>query len=196
MATLNDLAKKVRNTKNRLSNLFIQVWTGSAYEFRNMGRITGAEFTSEPVTSEADQDGRESSQLFDITVSWSLMQTSNEELSLMGELAIPSDVTNFPNGHRIYASGNKLQTSELNNNLTSGVTGLDDGQPDYTQLNSVDPDGLYFRNVLLKPSPEVNLSGEDAMINIEFTGTVETDALDGFDDTNKEDANWIVVSPE
>jgi len=195
MATLSDLGKKVRNTRHRLSTFFIQDYDGS-YLFRNAGRIMNGSFESTPVTSSADQDGRESSQLFDITVTFALMQTSNTELALMEEFAMPTDTDNFPNGHRIYVSGSKLQTSTLNNNLTSGVSDLQDGQPDYTQLSAEDPDGIYFRNVLLKPSPEIDLSGEESSIGLEFTGTVEQQAFNGFDDTTKEDGNWLVISPE
>jgi hypothetical protein len=152
-------------------------------------------FSSEPVTSSADQDGRESSQLFNITVSFAMMQTSNEELSLLDELAMPSDTDKFPNGHRIYVSGSKLLTSELNSSLNG------DGDPDYTTLgdDSSEPhdvDGLYFKNVLLKPSPDIDLSGEESSIGLEFNGRLETDALSGFDDNGTEDANHIVVSPE
>jgi len=194
MATLSDLAKKVRNTRHRLSTFFLQVYN-SSYEFVNMGRVMNGSFSSEPITSSADQDGRESSQLFNITVSFALMQTSNEELSLLDELAMPSDTSNFPNGHRIYVSGGKLLTSELNGALDGS------GNPDYKTLgdDSSDPhdvDGLFFKNVLLKPSPDIDLSGEESSIGIEFTGRLETDALSDFDDTSKSDANHIVVSPE
>lgn len=194
MATLSDLSKKVRNTRHRLSSFFLQVNTGS-YEFVNVGRVMNGSFSSEPVTSSADQDGRESSQLFNITVTFALMQTSNEELSLLDELAMPSDTTNFPNGHRIYVSGGKLLTSELNSALDGS------GNPDYTVLgdDSSDPhdvDGLYFKNVLLKPSPDIDLSGEESSIGLEFNGRLETDALSGFDDNGTVDANHIVVSPE
>ena len=195
MATLTDLSKRVRNTRHRLSSFFIQVHTGSAYEFRNVGRVMNGSFSSEPVTSSADQDGRESSQLFNITVSFAMMQTSNEELSLLDELAMPSDTDKFPNGHRIYVSGSKLLTSELNSSLNG------DGDPDYTTLgdDSSEPhdvDGLYFKNVLLKPSPDIDLSGEESSIGLEFNGRLETDALSGFDDKGQADANHIVVSPE
>lgn len=196
MATLADLGKKVRNTEHRLSSFFLQDHDGSNYLFRNMGRVINGSFETSPVTSSMDQDGRESSQLFEMTVSFALIQSSNVELALMEELAMPTDDTNFPNGHRIYISGSKLQTSTLNNNLTSGVSGLQDGQPDYTQLSSEDPDGIYFRNVLLKPSPTIDLAGEESTIGLEFTAKVEHDAFVGFDDTTQEDGNWIVVSPE
>jgi len=194
MATLSDLSKKVRNTRHRQSSFFLQVYD-TAYTFVNMGRVMNANFSSEPVTSSADQDGRESSQLFNITVTFALMQTSNEELSMMGDLAIPSDATNFPNGHRLYVSGGKLLTSELNSALTAG------GDPDYTQLGDTatapsDPDGFYFKNVLFKPSPDIDLSGGEAMIGLEFTGQLNLSALDGMDDKTVEDANHIVISPE
>ena len=189
---LSNLAKKVRNTRNRLSSFFLQVHTGS-YEFVNMGRVMNGSFSSEPVTSSADQDGRESAQLFDITVSFAMMQTSNAELSLLSDLAIPSDTTNFPNGHRIYVSGSKLLTDTLNSNLID--TGDNKGDPDYSALKSEDPDGLYFKNVLLKPSPDIDLAGDESSIGIEFTGRVNTDVMQGFD-RDESDANHIVISPE
>jgi len=194
MATLSDLAKKVRNTRHRLSTFFLQVYNTS-YEFVNMGRVMNGSFSSEPITSSADQDGRESSQLFNITVSFAMMQTSNQELSLLEELAMPTDTTNFPNGHRLYISGSKLQTSELNSALTAS------GDPDYTVLgdDTSDPhdvDGMYFKNVLFKPSPDIDLAGEESSVAIEFTGRLETDALSGFDNNTVSDANHIVVSPE
>lgn len=194
MATLTDLGKKVRNTRRRLSSFFLQVHTGS-YEFVNMGRIINATFNSESIASSGDQDGRESAQLFDITVSFALLQTSNEELSLLEELAMPSDTTNFPNGHRVYVSGSKLLTSTLNSNLTGN------GDPDYqvfgdTSSDPSDPDGLYFKNVLLKPSPEIDLSGDESTIGLEFTGRIETSVLSGLDDDTSSDGNHIVISPE
>lgn len=192
MATLSQLGKKVRNTRHRLSSFFLQIHDGS-FTFVNMGRVMNASFTSEPVTSSADQDGRESAQLFNITVSFALMQTSNTELSLLSELAMPSDTTNFPNGHNLYVSGSKLTTSALN--------GASSPDPDYTTLGDTstdpsDPDGLYFKNVLFKPSPEIDLTGEESSIGLEFTGRVNTDVMAGFDDTASADANHIVISPE
>lgn len=193
MATLSDLGKKVRNTRHRLSTFFLQVHTGS-FEFVNVGRIINASFSSEPVASSGDQDGRESSELFNITVSFAMLQTSNEELSLLEELAMPSDATNFPNGHNIYVSGSKVLTSDLNSALTGG-------EPDYTVLSDdsgepYDPDGLYFKNVLLKPSPDIDLAGEESSIGVEFTGRLETSVMSGFDDTTTSSANHINVSPE
>jgi len=195
MATLSDLAKKVRNTVNRQSQAFLRVWTGSAYEFRNVGRIMDSSFNAESVSSDADQDGRESTELYDITVSFSMMQTTNEELSLLEELAIPTDEINYPNGHSIYFSGdNQLATSTLNSKLTTGE------HPDYTVFGDTttdpsDPNGIYFRNVLLKPSTEINLSGDSSMIPVEFTGRLPLSAFSDLDNESLEDGNHIVVSP-
>jgi len=189
MAALTDLSKTVANTANRQSQIFLRVWTGSAYEFRNVGRVVDSSFTAEPVASDADQDGRESAQLFDITVSFSMMQASETEVSLLEELSMPTDTTNFENGHSIYVSGtNQLTESTLNSATTSG-------DPDYTTLNTDDPRGVYFKNVLLKPTAEINLMGENSMIPIEFTGRVPNDVFANFDDTSSSDANHIVVSP-
>ena len=197
MASLTDLAKQVRNTKNRQSQAFLRVWDSgsSSYEFRNVGRIMDSSFNSEPVASDADQDGRESSQLFDITVSFTMMQAANEELSLLTDLALPTDATNYPNGHSLYFSGdNQLSTTELNSALNG------DNEPDYTVLGDdssepADPNGFYFKNVLLKPSAEIDLSGETSMLPIEFTGRVPLDVFLDFDDDSVEDGNHINISP-
>lgn len=194
--TLITLAKKVRNTVNRQSSAFIRVWNSSesAYEFRNMGRITDGSVESEPVASDADQDGRESSQLFTFTVQFMMMQASSEEIEMLEDLALPEDETNYPNGHTIYFSGDKLLTSDLNASLTNDL-------PDYTILGDTgsdpsDPNGICFVNVLLKPSLSFNLDGETSMIGLEFTGRTSTKAFNGFDDNTQEDGNHIVISPE
>jgi hypothetical protein len=200
MATLSDLGKKVNNTVSRQSSAFLRVWTGSAYEFKNMGRIMDASFNAEPITSEQDQDGRSSTQLWDITVSFVMMQASPEEISLLEELSVPTDETNYPNGHTIYFSGGKLLTSDLNSSLTSGVSGVDDDLPDYTVLGAsggvYDPNGILFQNVLPNPGAEINLDSEVGTIPMEFTGRLPLSALSGFDDETSEDANHIVISPE
>jgi len=195
MADLVDLGMKVRNTTNRQSNLFLKVHTGSNYEFRNMGRIAEASFSSDAEASDADQHGRESAQLLNITVSFSMMQASNFELSLLGELAMPSDEANFSNGHAIYASGSRLVESDLNDNLTG------DGDPDYTVLGDTtddpaDPDGIYFKNVLLKPTPDIDLMGDESVIGVEFTGLISYDEFSDFHSSPlTSDGNHIVVSP-
>ena len=109
----------------------------------------------------------------------------------MGQFALPSpgDYDFYKNGHTIYFSGsNQVRTSDINaatDNATGEITfGTGNNELD-------DPDGIEFVNVLLKPSPEINLSGEDAMIALEFTGTVFTDELDDIETSHK-----IVISPE
>ena len=161
-----------------------------------MGRVINSSFTAEPVTSSQDQDGRGSAELFDITVSFALLQTSNEELSLSDALAVPPDREDFSNGHYIYVSGSKISTSEL-----LKATYSTNSFPDYTVLGDpsnepYDPDGLYFRNVLLKPSPDIDLSGEESMIGVEFTGRVSTEQMNGLDDETQADANHIYLSSE
>lgn len=194
MATLSSLGKKVRNTTHRNSQAFLRIEQNDGgspaaieYSYANFGRFMNASFSSEPVTSSADQDGRESSQLFNITVTFALMQTSNEELSLLSELALPDGGTldRYANGHTIYFSGdNQVTTSDMNNAVDSSTGDLDMG-------TLSDPDGLLFENVLLKPSPDIDLTGEESSIGLEFTGIVETQELDDLDTTQT-----ITVSPE
>ena len=194
MASLPDLAKKVRNTTHRNAQAFLRVEENDGgdppsvtYSWNNMGRFMNASFSSEPVTSSADQDGRESSQLFNITVTLALMQTSNTELALMQELAIPDpgELDRYLNGHTLYFSGsNQVTTSDMNNAVDTSTGDLDLG-------TLSDPNGLLFENVLFKPSPDIDLSGEESSIGIEFTGTVETQELNNLDTTQR-----ILVSPE
>lgn len=194
MASLTDLAKKVRNTTHRNAQAFLRLEQNDGgspaaieYSYANLGRFMNASFSSEPVTSSADQDGRESSQLFDITVSLALMQTSNQELSLLDDLAMGplGTLDRYLNGHTLYFSGsNQVTTSQMNSAVDASSGDLDLGT-----LN--DPDGLLFENVLLKPSPDIDLSGEESSIGLEFTGTVETQELSDLDSTQR-----ILVSPE
>jgi len=190
MASLSDLAKKVRNTTRRNSQAFLRTEEndGSSpasieYGIVNMGRFMNASFSSETVSSSADQDGRESAQLFDITVSLALMQTSNVELSLLSELAMPDpgDLGRYINGHTLYFSGdNQVTTSDVSNALdtSTGEIAFGTGSDELD-----DPDGLLFKNVLLKPSPDIDLAGDESSIGIEFTGTVETEELNDLDTT-------------
>lgn len=194
MASLSNLAKKVRNTTHRNAQAFLRLEENDGgspasivYSYVNLGRFMNASFTSEPVTSSADQDGRESSQLFDITVSLALMQTSNVELSLLSEFAQPDPGTldRYLNGHTLYFSGdNQVTTADMNNAIDSSSGALN-----FSTLS--DPDGLLFKNVLLKPSPDIDLAGEESTIGLEFTGTVETSELDDLDTSQT-----ILISPE
>jgi hypothetical protein len=192
MASLSDLAKKVRNTTHRNAQAFLRLEQDDgagaiAYSYANLGRFMNASFSSEPVTSSADQDGRESSQLFNITVSLALMQTSNQELALLDDLAMGpvGSIDSYLNGHTLYFSGsNQVTTSDMNSAVDSTTGDLDLG-------TLSDPDGLLFENVLLKPSPDIDLSGEESSIGLEFTGTVETQELSDLDSTQR-----ILVSPE
>jgi len=194
MASLSDLAKKVRNTTHRNAQAFLRLEQNDGgspaaieYSYANLGRFMNASFSSEPVTSSADQDGRESSQLFNITVSLALMQTSNEELALLDDLAMGplGTLDRYLNGHTLYFSGsNQVTTSDMNNAVDSSTGDLNFG-------TLTDPDGLLFENVLLKPSPDIDLSGEESSIGLEFTGTVETQELSDLDSTQR-----ILVSPE
>jgi len=195
MATLSDIGKRVRNTRHRLSQFFIMKSEGYYTQFRNVGRVMNGSFTSDPVTSSADQDGRESAHLFNITVSFALMQTSSEELSILDDL---STSYAFDEGHRIYVSGSKI--SEYLLNLSGDKTF--GGEPDYRLLTSkntsqntgYDPDGIYFKNVLLKPSPNIDFSGEESMIGVEFTGRINPKQLVDLNNDSEKKGNWILLS--
>ena len=88
-------------------------------------------------------------------------------------------------------------TTSQYDSIISKQTGL----PDYTQLADpstpvYDPDGIFFKNALLKPDIEINLSGEESSIGIEFTGRLSIDNLKGFGNENEVDGNYIVLSAQ
>jgi hypothetical protein len=202
MATLSDLGKKVNNTVSRQSSAFLRVeeWDATNSErdfsFVNLGRIMDASFNAEPVTSEQDQDGRSSTQLWDITVSFVMMQASPEEISVLDELSIPTDPNDnglYPNGHTLYFSGsNQVTTSDMNSALTdddlSGI-GTNEALPDLAALS--DPNGIIFENVLLNPGAEISLDSEVGTIPVEFTGRVALSELSDIETSQK-----ITISPE
>jgi len=158
------------------------IYPDKDYEYTNMGRIMDASFNAESVTSDADQDGRESTQLYDVTVSFTLMQSSNEELSLLPDLAMPDThgYRFYGNGHYVYFSGdNQTATSDVNAAITNDPDPSLDGTLTFGssvgQLD--DPQGLLFQNVLLNPGTEIDLSGDQGMIPIEFTGRIPLDEV-------------------
>lgn len=157
MASFTTLVKKVANAKSRQTTAFIRdggtAWT-------NFGRVKNASISIQPVVGEKDVAGREMVQAFDITATFVMMQTSKAEIATLGSLAAPDGAT-YPNGHYIFFSD----------------------VPRASLAAGADPavDGFAFKNVLPKPSIDVNLSGEESMITIEITGRVPVTAFDNFD---------------
>lgn len=184
MADLNTLAKRVRNTRTRRSNFFLRTYgsTPSEAQFVNMGRIQDASFEAEPIVSDADQDGRESVQAYNVTLTFTMQQASKDELGMIADLAMPP-VDLYPNGHTIYVSGhNKVTTAMVNDALD------EDDLPD---MVDDDPDGIGFINVLLKPSPTIPLSDGVSLIVVETTGRVGVE-----DFANLESDPFITISAE
>jgi len=189
MATgIDELAKKVRQTAQRNSNAFLRIesWDNTNseidFEFVNLGRIVDASVDSDPVATDADQDGRESASWMDLTVQLSMMQGSNVELSTIPDLAMPEDPNDnglYMNGHTIYFSGsNTITTTEVNNALgtdddTAGVS-ANEGRIQFASDGGSldDRDGIVFENVIMKPSPSIPFGGEASLIQLEMNGRV------------------------
>lgn len=157
MASFTTLVKKVANAKSRQTTAFIRDGGTAWYNF---GRVKNASISIEPVVGEKDVAGREMVQAFDITATFVMMQTSKDEIATLGSLAAPDGVT-YPNGHFIFFSDQPKATMAAGANPTG--------------------DGFGFKNVLPKPSMNVQLNGEESMITIEFTGRVPVTAFDSFD---------------
>ena len=171
------------------------IYTDKDYDYRNVGRIMDSSFNAEPVASDADQDGRESSQLFDVTLSFTMMQTSNEELSLLTDLALPDSEGGrfYANGHYIYFSGtNQVSTADVNAAVVDDPDFRKDGALSFgTGAGELDdPNGMLFENVLFKPSAEIDLSGEASMLPIEFTGRLPLSEVGSLDNDQT-----ITISP-
>jgi hypothetical protein len=192
-----DLKKDFTNTLNRNGSVFIRAYNGGTPEFVNMGRVKGSSVEHDTVDSEMDQDGRTSTQLLELTASFTLQQGSNLELELVPDLAQPdtSQGTVYDNGHVIYFAGtNQLSTSTVNGNTTTDADG--DPIPDYSALSSDDPDGLVFINVLLNPGPSFDLSGGENVIPVEFSARFPPSVYSSHNDTAATDGNHVVVSPK
>lgn len=155
------------------------IYVAKEYIWKNFGRFMNASFETSAISSSMDQDGRESTELFELTLSMAMMQTANTELSLMEDLAMPDPKKYdfYLNGHTMLFSGShQITTSDLNAATTTAT-----GAVDFNALG--DPEALQFVNVLLKPSPEIDLSGEESSIGLEFTGKVELQELSDLDTT-------------
>lgn len=195
---ISDLTKQFENTLSRNGSVFIRAYNGGSPEFVNAGRVKNASVEHDRVDSDMDQDGRVSTQLFEMTASFTLQQASNLELEVIPDLARPdtSQGTVYDNGHVIYFAGtNQLATSTVNNtdNVFDDPNG--DPLPDYSALASEDPNGLVFVNVLLNPGASLDLSGGENIIPVEFQARFPVDAYSGHADDSAEDGNHIVVSP-
>ena len=192
MASLADLKKRIHNTPNRQAQCYIRAYNGASYEFVNAGRITGTNVTIDEVAGDMDQDGREDSEMHDVTVSFTLQQASNKELSIIPDFVRPTPEDQFENGHVLYFTGSKISTSEVNNNLDSDL-------PDYTVFGDTssepsDPEGLVFVDAILKVTGEMDLTGGDSVITLEFTMRIRNSEFSDFDDETATDGNHIVIS--
>lgn len=167
MASIQDLQRRVRNTRSRLSSIFFEDKTAESTEFIHAGQIESGSISGEPVSTEPDQDGRTITQFIDLTISFVMQQATNKELSMIKDLVIPDDPA-YDNGHSIYVSGGKVALSE--------VAAL------YNDPSAGDPDGIFFKNVIPSISPMLDLSGDDgSKIEIEFMGRVKPSQFDSLD---------------
>jgi len=177
------------------------------YEYRNMGRVKEVSVETDMVGSDMDQDGRTSAQLLEFSVSQTLQQGSNEELSRVPDLNRPpigGNTTLYPrgqelyrNGHFVYFSGNQqVTTGQVNAAVLDSVVPAEDGelqtQADISSVEDLHEDlnGILFQNVLLDVGPSLDLSAGQSVITIEFGGTVQFDVLDSLDSDRK-----IAMSP-
>lgn len=197
MAGISSFSKKVNNTFNRNGSVFIRDGSGS---FVNAGRVKEASIEHDTITSDMDQDGRTSTQLLEMTAAFTLQQGTNVELSAVPDLARPdTSQTPFENGHVIYFAGNnQVSTSDVNSNTFSSTN--NGTLVDYHTIKDVDENGLLFVNVLLNPSPSIDLSGGQSVIPVEFQARFPPKVYANFDPadtaTDAQDGNHIVVSPK
>jgi len=194
MAGISSFSKKVNNTFNRNGSVFIRDGTGS---FVNAGRVKEASIEHDTITSDMDQDGRTSTQLLEMTAAFTLQQGTNVELSAVPDLARPdTNQTPFENGHVIYFAGNnQVSTSDVNGNTFASTN--NGTLVDYTTISSLDENGLLFVNVLLNPSPSLDLSGGQSVIPVEFQARFPPKVYADFDPSGAvQDGNHIIVSPK
>jgi hypothetical protein len=196
MAGISSFSKKVNNTFNRNGSVFIRDGSGS---FVNAGRVKEASIEHDTITSDMDQDGRTSTQLLEMTAAFTLQQGTNVELSAVPDLARPdTSQTPFENGHVIYFAGNnQVSTSDVNDSNNTYSSSNNGTLVDYSTISSLDENGLLFVNVLLNPSPSLDLSGGQSVIPVEFQARFPPKVYADFDPSGAaQDGNHIVVSPK
>lgn len=175
MADFTTLVKKVSNCKARQTTAFIRQTTEGGinpdtYTYRNFGRVKNAGITFEPVVTEKDTAGREIEMCWDVTATFVMMQTTDDEMAVLGSLAEPEDNSgHYDNGYFIFFSDEPQTSSTV-------YLGEADGLPSVL--------GFGFDNVLLKPSASIQLNAEESMITIEFSGRIGRDALNSFNLTD------------
>lgn len=177
MASFTTLVKKVSNARARQTTAFIRrtIDDGGGigvdtYEYKTFGRIKNAGINFEPVVTEKDTAGREIELAWDVTATFVMMQTTDDEIAVMGSLAEPDDnATLYDNGYFVFFSDEPQTTSTV-------YLGEADGLPSVL--------GFGFDNVLIKPTLSVQLNAEESMITIEFSGRIGRDALDTFNLTD------------
>jgi hypothetical protein len=162
------------------------IYLQKEYSYVNLGRVVDVSFTAEPLSSDADQDGRESAQTFDCTVQVTMMQASEVEMSLLPQLSMPSTqgYDFYRNGHTLYFSGQpQITESDVNDAVVHDPDPMLNGNLVFgDQSDQLDDSrGLHFSEVMLKPTAEVNLQGENSLLPIEFTGRIVNDAFASID---------------
>lgn len=175
------------------------IYTDKTYEYVNVGRVQESSFTAEPITSEQDQDGRTSTQLFDVTLSFTLMQTGTEEQESVPAFTRPDVGGNtdlYPRGHELYSSGHfmyfsgtsTVSTATVNAAVANDAEDAKDGelQTDDTNFDlAEDVNGLVFQNILLNASPELNFSGDQSIIPLESMARLRPNEWDDVDTTRR-----------
>lgn len=163
-----DFSKNLSRVKSRSGNAFLYDPEGDAGEvYLSLGIVRGISVNTEPVTSEQDSLGRSKTLSANVTVSLTLMQTGDEELSNIGFLADPSiaDVDAWANGLTLVLT-------------ESGTT------PSALEEAEYEGEKFTFTNCLPQVTLELDFNGEtEGIIQLEIQGRIPISQLSNFGTT-------------
>jgi hypothetical protein len=159
-ASITAFAKAIEDIRARRGQVFVAPAATPA-GLTTVGIVKDTSFAFEPVVYGPDNSGREFVKMFDVTISFALMQTGNNELQNLSAMASPS--------------GNGLLL------ILTDKPVLDPVSPDtWADVVGAVPitSKIQVTNVSIKPTGMLNFSREESMITCEATFTVEVEELD------------------
>jgi hypothetical protein len=159
-ASITAFQKAIEDIRARRGQVFVAP-AGAQATLTTVGIIKDTSFGFEPVVYGPDNSGREFVKMFDITISFALMQTGANELQNLSAMAAPS-------GNGLYL-------------VITDKPVLDPVSPDtWADAVAAVPvtAKIQILNVSIKPTGSLNYSRDESMITCEATFTIEVEELD------------------
>lgn len=137
----------------------------------HLGRAKNISINFEPVNSEADSQGRVSTMGYNVTATFTMMQTTAADLDVAFALAAPADGEDGAGGFNLFFS-----------NVTMGEAAA------LAAWNSASPsdiDGVGLIGAIVQVGPNLDFSGGESGIVCTVTGRIPADRVRAFSTTRK-----------